>query len=456
MTDTTLGRVGDTARAYPSSDLYRAVWRWHFYAGLFVLSFLMILAVTGALYLFRDEIDAIVHADLKRVQIQEDLGRVEPSAMVAAALSAYPGTAAKYTDPAGPGLSAEITVETDAGERRAVYVNPSTGKVLGSLPDRGTVMWVVRRIHSLAYFGPIANGLLEIAGGWSILLVGTGVYLWWPRRQTGGVVSVRSTPKRRMFWRDLHAVTGIFVGAFIVFLAVTGMPWSIVWGAKVNQWANGHNFGYPAGVRVDVPMSQVPLKQVGETSWSLEQAKMPMSTNSGPDTESIGLDRAVAIFDGLGLHRGYAVGVPATSTGVYTASVYPDDLGQQRVVHLDQYSGKPLIDIGFADYGPLGKWLEWGINVHLGQEFGLANQLVLLAACVAIVALSVSATVMWWKRRPKGALGIPPLPNDGRAFRGLLAILAVGGLIFPLVGASLIVMLILDRAFVSYRRFRAP
>ena len=33
--------------AAASSRLYRAVWRWHFYAGLYVIPFLMMLAVTG-------------------------------------------------------------------------------------------------------------------------------------------------------------------------------------------------------------------------------------------------------------------------------------------------------------------------------------------------------------------------------------------------------------------------
>ncbi len=34
--------------AHASSRLYRAVWRWHFYAGLFVVPFLLMLALTGA------------------------------------------------------------------------------------------------------------------------------------------------------------------------------------------------------------------------------------------------------------------------------------------------------------------------------------------------------------------------------------------------------------------------
>ena len=59
------------------------------------------------------------------------------------------------------------------------------------------------------------------------MLIATGFYLWWPRPQRrGGVITVRGTPRRRVFWRDLHAVSGAFAGLVIGFLALTGMPWS--------------------------------------------------------------------------------------------------------------------------------------------------------------------------------------------------------------------------------------
>lgn len=224
MTDLTTGQENTGAAVRSASDLYRAVWRWHFYAGLLVLPFMITLAITGALYLFRDEIDAVVYSNLKQVEIREGLAKATPSAMVAAALTAHPGTAVKFTDPASPSASAEITVSTESAGKLAVYVDPYSGKVLGSLPDRGTIMWTIRYLHSLKYFGWFTRALIEIAGGWSILLVGTGIYLWWPRRQSGGVLSIRGTPKRRVFWRDIHAVTGVFAGFFIVFLAITGMP----------------------------------------------------------------------------------------------------------------------------------------------------------------------------------------------------------------------------------------
>lgn len=450
MTTMTSSQVARKA----SLDLYRAVWRWHFYAGLLVLPFLITLSLTGALYLFDDELDGLIHSDLKRVEAQQDVQ--PPATLVSAALQAHPGTAVKYTSPTTPESSAEITVNALSGERLAVYVNPYTAEVLGSLDDRGTVMWTVRYLHSFKFFGQTPRKLIEMAAGWSILLVATGIYLWWPRKGSGGVVRVRGKPKSRVFWRDLHAVLGLFVGGFIVFLAITGMPWSGVWGAQVNEWANGNNFGYPSGVRVEVPMSNAYLSDQGSTSWSLEQAQVPESTPPAAPTPRIGLNNAVAELEALGLQQGYTVNLPTTAAGVYTGSIYPDDLSQQRVVHLDQYSGKPLIDMRYADYGPLGRWLEFGINVHLGQEFGLINQLVLLAVCIAIIVMCVAAGVMWWKRRPSGGMGVPPLPTDKRVFRGLIAMLVIGGVLFPLVGASLLVMLIIDWLIVRPLQERRP
>lgn len=446
-----------------SSDMYRSVWRWHFYAGLMVLPFLISMAITGGLYLFHNEIDNFIHADLKIVSVMESNHKVAPSTMVEAATNAYGGVAVKYTDPTTPKSSAEITIKTTNNQMIAVYVNPYDGKVLGSLPDRGTVMWTIRTLHSLKYFGPVARASTEIAGGWAILLVGTGFYLWWPkknRKTKGGVVSVRGTPKQRIFWRDLHAVIGVFIAFFIVFLAITGMPWSGVWGGKVNQWANGNNFGYPTGVRVSLPMSDEHLNHVAKTSWSLEQAQMPqslpqdhdMNTHQTAQNTPISLDMAVNIFDKMGLQHGYAVNLPLSDKGVYTGSVYPNDLSRQRVVHLNQYSGQPLIDMSYKDYGPLGRALEWGINVHMGQEFGLANQLVLLTVCFLIIVLAISGGIMWWKRRPVGGMGIPPMPIKRGEMIGVLSIMLIVGVIFPLVGLSLVVMLILDFIYLKWKK----
>ncbi|EWM45657.1 PepSY-associated TM helix domain-containing protein [Bordetella holmesii] len=314
---------------------------------MLVLPFMILLAVTGALYLFHNEIEDAWYHDLRHVP--QAGGTPHTAAQIAAtALAAQPGsTLLKYLPPSGPHASAQAVVRTAGGTRLAVYVDPYTQHVLGSLPERDTLMWTIRRLHSLDYFGPVANALIEVAAEWSLLLVASGIYLWWPRGRRQGVVTVRGAPRQRVFWRDLHAVTGVFTAFFIAFLALTGMPWSQVWGGKINQWANGSNFGYPAGVRVQIPMSDLRLADQGKTPWSLEQARVPQSppaAASGHEGHAghgehaghgaplhaehagtsarppIGLDHAVEAVEALNMAPGYAINLPVGPQGVYTAS----------------------------------------------------------------------------------------------------------------------------------------
>jgi len=70
----------------------------------------------------------------------------------------------------------------------------------------------------------------------------------------------------------------------------------------------------------------------------------------------------------------------------------------------------------------------------------------MLAWCVSVVLLALTSITMWWKQRPKGSLGVPPAPSKPRAARGLIAIMAVVGILYPLVGATLVLAFIVDRA----------
>lgn len=441
-----------------SSALYRAVWRWHFYAGLICLPFLAMMAITGGLYLFSSEIDDVVYRDWLIVPPRSQAA-LPAQAVVDKALAAVPGTATRFVPPSGTERSAEVGVRSASGESMSVYVDPYEGRVLGRVADDGKLMNVIKHIHSLAIAGTVANHWIEIVAGWAIVLVVTGTYLWWPRGRSGGVVTVRGTPARRIWWRDLHAVTGAFAGVVILFLAVTGMPWSAFWGDQFGRLTNAWGIGLPEYLWDKVPQSTTPMSAQGTVPWTLNQAPVPLShhpVTQAADAASamthevaiaakpIGLDAAVATFDRLGLPRGYGVNLPDGELGVYTATLFPADARQERVIHLDQYSGKPLIDVGYADYGVAGKASEWGISIHQGKQFGWVNQLVMLAGCVAIVVLAVSGTVAWWKRRPAGRLAVP-VRNDGdKLARTVIAIAVVLGLIYPLLGTSMLVALAIE------------
>lgn len=426
-----------------SQSLYRAIWRWHFFAGLLVIPFMLNLAITGGLYLFKDEIDNTVFAYRNVVTPRSEV--LAPSLLIKNAEAAVPGaTILRYRDPSTPTQSARVILGTDAG-KVLVFVDPYTGSVLGKVAEKQEFNWVVRKIHSLVYFGLALDRVVEAVGGLALILVVTGFYLWWPRKQKGGVITVRGTPDKRIFWRDLHAVTGAVAGALIFFLAITGMPWSAYWGDKLNATLADKGLGYPTQLWNDVPVSKIPTKDVlTEAGWTIENAPVPASTADGA-MKSVGLDRIVASARAEGITPGFEVSLPSGPEGVYTAAIFPDDIAMQRTIHFDQYSGKPLVDLKFADYGAGAKAIEFGIGVHMGQYWGLLNQIVMLVTCFAIILAAVSAVVMWWKRRPSGRLGVPPMPSQKSVFAALTLVILGFGVLFPLTGFAILAMLVLDQ-----------
>jgi uncharacterized iron-regulated membrane protein len=444
----------EAAAAAPSSALYRAVWRWHFYAGLVCLPFLVTMAITGGLYLFRVEVESIVYRDLLQVPASSGARR-SAEALVATALDAQGGAATRYVPPPTPGRSAEVGLTLADGTAVSAYLDPHSGRLLGVVRDDRKLMQVIKGLHSLAIAGTVANHWIEVVAGWAIVLVVTGVVLWWPRGRSGGVVSVRGRPRGRIWWRDAHAVTGVVGAGAILFLAVTGMPWSAFWGQQFNAYATRWGLGVPTAVWAAAPQSTVPAAHHAELPWTLSRTLLPESPSAMPaHMHPIGLDAALRVFDRLALEPGYSVALPVDAHGVYSATLFPDDATRERVVHVDQYSGRPLIDIAYRDYGPVGKATEWGIAVHTGRQYGLANQLVMLAGCIAIVILAMSAVVMWWKRRPAGQLAAPRRADGERVARTVVVIAALLGIIYPLLGVSMLVALAIELLVPARWRWR--
>ncbi len=439
MSNLVLDRPGRAARAASSSDLYRAVWRWHFYAGLFVLPFLVSLSITGGLYLFRDEIDAIVHADVKRVVAAEGATRASPSTMVAAALAAHPGTAVKYTDPVDAGTSAEVTVREGSGERLAVYINPYDASVLGALPDRGTIMWTIRQLHSLKFFGPVARGRSRSRPA--------GRSCWSsPASFSGGRGAER---RRRLGARNADA-PGLLARHACRHRHRRGRVPRLPRGDRHALVAGLGRTGERLGERLEL---RLPVRRARRRSDVGGQAQP-----GGPDKlvdgtggrahvaprpqAPIGLDAAVGTFEALGLHRASRSTFPPPPP----ASTRVGLPGRRR--RAARRASRPVHRQaadrhGYADYGPLGRaWNGGSASISDNSSASPTR------SCFSWFA---SATSFWPCRRrdvveapPIRSMGVPPMPKDPRVLRGLLVLLAIGGVLFPLVGASLIVMLAID------------
>jgi len=450
---TTSSTAGDPAQEQDVCAFYCAVWRWHFYAGLFVMPFMIIITITGALYLFKDKINDVFYGDLLIVEARQT-APLPASTLTANALAAYPGMLSAYHPAAAPDQAAQVKIAMVGGEKTTAYVNPYTGDVLGGAWDAGfaetPLTWVVRNLHSLEYLGWWGNRIIEVVAGWAVLLVITGLYLWWPRKHNVGACKPSKT-KGRAWWRGIHAVTGAYAATFIVFLALTGLPWSGAWDKQFYDLSYSAGLGIPNGNEDKTPPSTAPTGGALNPAPRIFETQ-PMPTSKGSEGAPQGIDSIIRIVEDMGIHPGYALNTPYGPNDVFTASVYPEDTMYERVIHLDQYTGEVLFDVGLAGLGVSGRAAELGINLHVDHEFNIINQILMLLACETTMLVSVSAMLMWWKRRPVGPPGAPTTPPNMHLQKGLLVIALIAGLFFPLVGISLLVVLAIEGVLWMMRR----
>nr|WP_028107120.1 PepSY domain-containing protein [Exiguobacterium undae] len=435
-----------------ASSFYRTVWRWHFYAGIIFAPFLVMLAVTGSVYLFKPQIEQNLYQHYYEVTPQDE--RMSATEQINAVKAKYPDASiTKYRPGESDDRSSEVKIATAAASA-TVFVNPYTGKIIGELADDDRIMNKIEEIHGELMAGTIGDRIVELVACWAIVLIVTGLFLWFPRNKTtgwSGVFIPRVRQGKKIFRRDLHAVPAFWMTAGMLFLILTGLPWSGFWGTNFQSLATNQGLGYPPSIwGGEAPVSAVQTKDVAEVPWAAETLDVPKSNVEGLVPAS--MDDIVSIAKQQGMDPSYAISIPSDPTGVYTLSAYPAKAEDEATIHLDQYSGAVLADYRFDNYGLVGKAVALGITLHKGTEFGLINQLISLLICLGIILVAVSGFYLWFKRKPGKGMGAPKGP-PAKSIKWFILVLILLGILFPLVGLSLIIVWLVD--FLIIRRIPA-
>lgn len=456
--------TGAPDRAPGVDKFYLAAWRWHFYAGLYVVPFLVMLAATGLLMLW---ISVLAGRDGEHVAVTPGPAALTVSAQADMAAAAVPGgVVAGYIAPAS--VDRATLFRVGAGEATTlVAVDPFTGAVIGQHAYRDGWYDFASKIHGTLLLGGFGDRLIEIAASLGIVLIVTGLYLWWPRRGgLGAALAPNLAARGRALWKSLHATVGVWSSALLLVFLISGLSWAGIWGERfVQAWST-----FPAEKWDAVPLSDKTHASMNhgdakEVPWALEQTPMPASGShaghAGPGGATalaegaVGIDSIVALAASLGFEGRYQLAAPEGEEGVWTISrdsMSNDsaDPTSDRTVHVDQYTGKILADVAYADYSTYGKAMAVGIALHEG-DLGAWNVALNTLYCLGVIFLAVSGVVMWWKRRPNGAarLAAPPAPRDMPVWKGAVALGLIVSVAFPLAGLAILAALLIDTLLLS-------
>jgi len=433
-----------------AKQLYSMLWRWHFYAGIFAIPFVIILAITGAIYLFKPQIDDFNSAPYRHLPIKGDLATADDQ--VAAALAAVPGaTLSAYELPRERTDAPNILVNKGYEELR-VYIHPQTLQVLAIKNDKKQLLGYAHDIHGELLLGRFGSILVELAACWAIVLVLTGVYLWWPRNAKGmaGVLYPRLSFKGRLFWRDLHSVTGIWISFFVLFLLISGLPWAFVWGNAFNEvreltgttatktdWAiAGHHHHETASQNTAVAVN------------TNNAAKLPLDAIL-KNAAQLQFAHPVLIRPPTGGSGAAAQPWIKQSATNWTISSTSQNRTLNADAELDPYTGEILSKNDFSQKHIIDRAVGIGIAAHEGQLFGWLNQLLGLLTAIGLVLISITGFVMWRKRAPNNLLGAPPKMPDAKLGIGFVLIIGVAALLLPVLGISLIALALMELLVLS-------
>jgi uncharacterized iron-regulated membrane protein len=427
------------AKPSPAATLRPLVLRLHFYAGLLVAPFLLVAALSGALYAASFQAEKIIYADEFTVSAGDT--KLPISEQVAAARKAHPeGTVAAVRPSPEDDATTRVMLSGVAGvgadHTLAVFVDPYTAKVKGALEQYGSTgalplrTWL-SEFHRNLHLGENGRLYSELAASWLWVIAGGGLVLWFARRRSQR--KVRGTSGRRRTL-GLHGTVGVWASAGFIFLSATGLTWSTYAGANIDV------------LRTSLGQSTPAISAAGG-----EHSGHGAAAGSGSTGEhGVGLDKVLAAARAEGLGDPVEIVPPADESSAYVVKqVQRSWPTKQDAVAVDPSTGEVLDVLRFADYPVLAKLTRWGIDAHTGVLFGIVNQLALMALALSLVLLILWGYRMWWQRGRASAFGrpiprgawqqVPPL-----LLVTLLAGVAVVGYYVPLLGIPLAAFIAVD------------
>ncbi len=478
----------------------RRIWRLHFWVGLFAAPALVVLACTGLVILYAQPLDSWLYRDLKVVAATSAPVSLD-SQIATAREHVGPGM---VLDAVIPPASSEGSTQVDflpaedsgVGERNItqVFIDPNNGEYLGQRQELdGLVGWANQLHRFFGNDGPtvslpslghliapasypepsikvgIGNLIIEMTAVWVLVLALSGIYLWWPRavEHRKPRLAIRWAKGGRIRWRDLHATTGILLSVVLICYIVSGLTWSRYWG---ENWRAVASTITPAA-EIDAPSTPAKVGDFDRfghrIAWADKEDPVYSSAMPGGTPRRLGFNEIDQIAKSERMIPGYSI-VPPSDTiaegqtvyGSYTViNHWPQKLSEQRTLYLNQFTGLTITNATADQDGTLSRISSWSVNMHMGTQYGVLTRILATAACLGLLTSIVTATLMWWKRRPTGSAGLPGATSDtmrSNTPRG--AVVAIGviatalAVIYPAFGVSLVVVLIAEGVLAARRK----
>lgn len=354
--------------------------RWlGFTSGLVVF----IVSITGCIFCFQDEIQDAIYS-WRKLEIQNK-PYFAPSNLKNIATAKYPGCSANYIYYFGPDRPAAVLANVKRQGFTYIYINPYTGQLLHTEGLQENFFTVVKYIHLYllmpAKVGQMVVGISVII---FLVLMITGIVLWWPKRKSDRKRSL--TIKWGSRWRrinyDLHNVLGFYATSIAIILALSGLSIAFNW---VNTGIyKAANLGKSYPDEAILPKS--------DTTGKVAVAAQPVADRVFFEVKASEPNAQM-----------FLIADDGTKSGTINITAYRESMhfGNSDDYYYDRNNGKLLKYLPDVKKSPGLKLNDLNYDIHVGQVWGLTTKIIAFLASLICATLPVTGFIVWLGKQKK-------------------------------------------------------
>jgi len=367
----------------------------HLWLGLSSGIIVIILGITGCLYVFEEELRPVIHeyyyvdqVQIKKLPVSQLLEIAKKANKKANPNQELSGCRILNDDARTVVVWFFEELDKDAiwywnrYQNTYLYLDPYNGNILKFEEYNFEFFVFVRMLHqTLCFTGEIGNPIVGTATILFIISLITGLILWWPKNKSAAKQRFwfrwKSTTKWKRKNYDLHNILGYYTMFFSLIIALTGLVWAFKCYDKGIQWLlnGGKTFEKERLVSDTLHYSK-------NTATDKIYA---ITRKTHPDAKS------------------YFLFIPEEKDSLATLQSFIkyesrfDDVAME----FDRSTGKTLKTTTYQEKNNGEKFRFINYDLHVGSILGLPGKIVAFFASLVAASLPVTGFLIWWGRNNK-------------------------------------------------------
>ncbi|MBM3512455.1 MAG: PepSY domain-containing protein [Alphaproteobacteria bacterium] len=357
--------------------LRSALFQLHLWCGVILGAFLTFQAVTGAFVAFRHAGNHWLHRD-EMIVAPKDAAQIPMSRVIELFREKFPHIPENVISvmyPQAPDQAFFLRIWDNAPSPNFyASMNPYTGEITGYGSKYQYPFELMFRLHEQLLMGTPGINLVHAGGFLMMVMSLSGLYLWWPRRESWAqALSIKAKPLKRYLY-DLHRVVGAIAFVLLFVVATSG---TMILGllSLVPQPGASPGFGPLAGVTLN-PRPEGPAAPV-DNLISAARAQFP--DNPIRDISYIRLMRAVVVVS-------------------FIADDHPNVRALNRVF-FERHSGRILAVQAAAQQAAVPTIEQFALPVHSGEIAGNPGRFLVAVSGLVLPFLFVTGLWLWVTKR---------------------------------------------------------